>query len=271
MLLQRTVLVAVLALSSTTAFSQSPAATVAKAREAHAKHSPAVVSIAGNLTLDISQMGEQESPIALLGTIVDPSGLVLTSLAALNPLGEKAVTVEPQPGMEVSISARVSDLWVDLVGGQRIQMEIALSDPLNDIALLRPKKEEEAKELGKRSLSADPASQLPTLLDEVVILGRTSEVANRVATVRISHVGAVVETPRACVLVEGPVGSPVFNATGQIVGVVTTLSSSDSVDPMAMLMGGGAGGGEAVVSLWSTLTPIIAQVKSSGSSEPKGF
>lgn len=232
----------------------------AKGREIHAQHASAVVSIAGNVNLDIEMMGQQEAPVALLGTVVDASGLVLTSLASLNPIGEEPMTMEPQPGMEITITARIGDLWIDLPGGKRMQIETVLLDPLNDVALLRPKDAAEATELGKLALKATPAAELPGILTPVVVLGRLGEEANRVATVRIDHVAAAIETPRPCVLLPGEVGSPVFDAAGRLVGVITTLASGEELDIMAMMNGMGAGGAT-VVSPWSAMQTVIDQAK----------
>ena len=235
-------------------------ALISKGRELFNKHSDAVVSIAGNLSLDISMMGQQEQPISVLGTVIDASGLVLTSNTAMNPIGDEEVTVEPQPGMELSITAKLGDLWIDLPGGERISVEPVLIDPLHDVAILRPKDAEKAAELGKRALNSSPATTAPEVLEPLIVLGRTGEMSNRVPTVDIVHARAKVETPRPCTMISAPVGSPVFNGSGALIGIVTTLSSGEEFDPM-MMMGGGGAGGAPVVNPWSALKPIIDQAQ----------
>jgi len=232
-------------------------------RKIHADNSGAVVSVAGSLTIDFG-MGQQEMPIALLGTVVDASGLILTSMTSINPIGDGEVTMEPQPGMELQLTAKVGDLWIDLQGGRRISLETVLLDPLHDIALLRPKAEEDRSELGTRAVKATPSAELPGLLTPVVVLGRTDEASNRVPTARIDHVNARIETPRECILLPAEVGAPVFLADGTLVGVVTTLASGEELDPMQMMMGGIGGAGATVVNPWSVVKPIIDQAKQRG-------
>ena len=236
-------------------------ALIQKGREVFQKHSNAVVSIAGTLNLDVSMMGQQEMPVSVFGTVIDASGLILTSVSAMNPIGDEEVMVEPQPGMELSITAKLGDLWIDLPGGERISIETVLVDPLHDVAILRPKDAEKAAELGKSALSGTPATAAPEVLDPLIVLGRTGEISNRVPTVDIVYASAKLETPRPCTLVGAPVGSPVFNRSGAIVGIVTTLNSGEEVDPMMMMMGGGGGGGASVVNPWSAVKPIIDQAK----------
>lgn len=231
----------------------------AKGREVHAAHAKAVVSVAGSLSLDFG-MGQQDMPINVLGTIVDGSGLILTSLSSMNPIGDGEVSFEPQPGMELQLTAKISDLWVDLQGGERVPVETVLLDPLNDVAILCPKDAAKAAELGARALVAESTGAMPNVLDPVVILGRTGEAANRVATARIDHIAAKIETPRECALLSAEVGSPVFGASGKLVGIVTTLASGEEFDPMQM-MGGLGANGATVVNPMSALKPIIAQAK----------
>ena len=231
----------------------------AQGRAVHAAHAKAVVSIAGSLSLDFG-MGQQDMPINVLGSIVDADGLILTSLSSMNPIGDGEVTFEPQPGMELQLTAKISDLWVDLQGGERVPVETVLLDPLNDVAILRPKDAAKAAELGARALTAEGTGAMPKVLEPVVILGRTGEAANRVATARIDHVAAKIETPRECALLNAEVGSPVFAADGKLIGIVTTLASGEEFDPMQM-MGGLGANGATVVNPMSALKPIIAQAK----------
>lgn len=190
------------------------------------EHQDAVVTIKLVLNQSISFGGRDqnnESKTEAVGTVIDPSGLTVISLSAIDPSNALrsmwTARMRGQTG-ELKIDSEVKDAKIVLADGTELAAEVALRDKDLDLAYLRPV-EKPAKPLACISLAN--AIQ-PQVLDEVICLNRLGKVANHVATVSIERIDALVDRPRPYYLLgqggSSGIGSPVFAVSGAPLGII---------------------------------------------------
>ena len=123
---------------------------------------------------------EQEIKVEALGTLIDPSGLVVTSLSQIDP-ARKFSGRELRRGsssIKVEAVATLKEFKVIMPDGTEIPGEIIMKDPDLDLAFIRIKTaSKEAKGVVFRAV--DLKNSAPgAVLDEVVTLSRMDEVLN---------------------------------------------------------------------------------------------
>lgn len=201
-------------------------------------------------------MGRGDSTSEVTGTVMDSSGLTVVSLMATDP-GQALAQMLGRMGVGGDEDARpkwesqITDAKIVLADGQELPAQIVLRDKDLDLAFLRP--------------SQKPATPLPALdmtqegkpemLDRVVILNRMGKVANRVPTVAIDRVRAIVEKPRTFYIpsgnaMEGGLGAPVFLLNGKVAGLLVMrmmMSPSEGFSMGAMFGGASRMGMQPVI------------------------
>ena len=213
------IIAAVLAATSITAFADEAAEA---GRRVIAKNQDAIVSVKLVVAYSMSfgsRDQQSESKTEAIGTVIDPSGLTLISLTTIDPSAVlKARARGAQADMK--IDSEVKDAKIVLADGTEIPAEVVLRDKDLDVAFLRPT-EKPAKPFAAIDLSK-PAK--PQVLDEVVALNRLGKVANRVASVSIERIDALVDRPRPFYILSpggsSGVGSPVFALNGSPLGII---------------------------------------------------
>ena len=181
-----------------------------------------------------NQDSKTESKSETTGTIIDPSGLTLISLSAIDPSGTMNEIMRTRgrgSNAEMKFESELSDIKLVLPEGVETAAEVVLRDKDLDLAYIRPV-EKPAKPLATVDLAADNS---PQVLDPVVILNRLGQVANRTPTAALARIEAVVEKPRRCyVLGQGNwnygLGSPVFSMDGRLIGVVVLRTMKSEGD-----------------------------------------
>ena len=200
----------------------------AAGRDVLAKNQNAVVAV--KLVITLTQRGaggqenKNESKGETIGTVIDPSGLTLVSLATTDPGALMAKTMKSR-GFE--LKSEVTDLKIVLPDGTELPAKIVLRDNDLDMAFLRPV-DKPAKPMAAIDLSKDAK---PVVLDDLVVLGRLGEIAGRVPSLALSHVRAIIEKPRTFYVLRQDgteIGSPVFAQDGKIVGVILIRSTDSS-------------------------------------------
>jgi hypothetical protein len=186
----------------------------------------AVVTIKLVLSQSVSFSGRDqnnESKTETVGTVIDPSGLTVISLSAIDPSNAlRSMLTARMRGQasDLKVDSQVKDAKLVLADGTELAVEVALRDKDLDLAYLRPV-EKQAKPFVAISL-ANPAQ--PQVLDEVICLNRLGKVANRVATVSIERIDALVDRPRPYYVIgqggSSGVGSPVFAMSGAPLGII---------------------------------------------------
>ena len=188
---------------------------------------------------------KSESKSETIGTVIDPAGLTVISLSAIDP----SATVEELFSRQMrrngqkadfKIDSDVTDLKLVLANGTELDSIVVLRDKDLDLAYIRPKtKPKDA--LTHVDLAGDPTAKV---LEEVVTIYRLGKVANRVPTVSLERINAIVDRPRLFYVL-GPgqgssaVGSPVFRVDGKLLGIVLirTLAPEGDANFSAMFSG----------------------------------
>lgn len=189
------------------------------------KHKDAVVTV--EIVTSISWGGDKdESESWSNGLIINPAGLTVLSLSAVDPLALYAAMGEP---IEEATSQVVSLKL--LAGNKEIPCEVVVRDRDLDLAMVRP--------------LAPPESPLPyvdianagdpKILDQVLVLAQLGEVARRAHTAMVDRIETIVERPRKYYVL-GPhrantvISAPVFTLDGGFVGmgVMRAIRTSSS-------------------------------------------
>ncbi len=207
----------------------SSAATPEDARNVAQANADAVVTV--QLVIETSFEGESEkheNKTSATGTVIDPSGLVVTSLATTNP-GEIYRQFMDE-NTDMKFSSKVVDIKIEKADGTEIPADLVLRDPDLDLAFIRPKKAPEAPlpyidlKQGQQSL----------VLDEILVLSRLGNLANHALASCLDRVQAVVTKPRTFYVVNpymhSSPGGPAFTMDGKPLGILL-LRASPSKEP----------------------------------------
>ncbi len=198
------------------------------AREISDKSQHALVSV--RIVLEVRQ---SEMTVERLATVIDPSGLMVMSLASIDP---SVLGLFPS-----GVDFQVRDITVLLPDKKEIPAKIVLRDTDLDLALLRPldKIDESLAYLSMKEAAA------PEMLDQVVLLSKLGSSANYTALAVPAWVVGIITKPRTWYVLSispdmGDLGAPVFNIDGMIVGfVLLKVDVTAKSTPFEMMMSGG--------------------------------
>ena len=215
-------------------------------RKILAKNQAAVVTVRLVVSYNMSygkRDQQSESKTEAVGTVIDPGGLTVISLTTIDP---SAMMKSRQRGaaQDFKVETEVKDVKIVCADGTELPAEIVLRDKDLDLAYLRPL-EPPAKPLPAVDLANPGHSQV---LDEVVCLNRLGKIADRVATVSLERIDALVTKPRPFYILSpggsSGVGSPVFTLSGALVGIVLIRNAAPGGEPnAASLFSGSSGAG----------------------------
>jgi len=192
------------------------------AREVVASHEDAVVTIEVVTEQKFSYGGrqnEREIKNETLGMVIDEKGTVVTALSSVD---QNILFQKMNAGQEDdSFSSRIKDLKYLMPDNTEVQATVVLRDVELDVAVLRPvEMAEEPFTYFDISSNAEPV-----LLEEVFGLGRLGKIGRREIIAMTGEVQSIVERPRPfyvtdAEVVSGGSGSPVFNESGNLIGMV---------------------------------------------------
>jgi len=193
----------------------------AKGRELLARHGNAVVTVRLAMKVRVAMEGreeqEEESTKEVLATLLDPRGLAVCSLTDADPslVAEQMMADRPNFKMQMDIT----DLKLRLADGKELPAKIVLRDRDLDLAFVR------AMEVPAQPLPAiDLATSAATdLLEDVFVLSRLNETANRAPAVALDSIGAIIQKPRLMYVPNtqsGDLGCPVFDTSGRVIGIL---------------------------------------------------
>jgi len=182
-----------------------------------------------------AQMGmPEEHKGETVGTVIDPSGLLVISNSELKGPG-KIFDMMSVPGMEEKFNMDIVplDFKVVMPSGIEISAKLVAQDSDLDLAFLRL----ESKE--KLVLKVVPLTKgsIPGTGEILITIGRLSENLNREPMAYNTQVVSVIKKPRIMFLVAGlgNLGCPVFNLDGKSVGIILMRPSAVKRDPMMLM------------------------------------
>jgi hypothetical protein len=179
------------------------------------------------------ESGGRETRHDLTGTVVDPSGLTVLSLAACDP-SEMYQRLMAEESSKPRVETEITDVKILLEDGSELPSEIVLRDQDLDLAFIRPKVKP-ASPMPAVDLSRSTPAQV---LDEVLVLNRLNRAAGRAYSASSARINAVVQKPRTYYVPDiassaASLGSPAFALNGGAVGVIVIRAVS--------MRGGGTG------------------------------
>lgn len=186
------------------------------------QHSVVTVQLVVKSKFSMGGMGAQssESRQDVTGTVLNPNGLTVLSLAATDP-GQLMQTVVSGFGDEDSkfrMETELSDIKILLNDGTEVPAEVVLRDRDLDLAFVRPKAKL-TQSMDALDLSQSGKAEL---LDQVIVLNRLGSAAGRAYSASIERITAVVERPRLFYVPEGglsTLGAPAFTMDGKFLGL----------------------------------------------------
>ena len=221
----------------------------AAARELVTKWQDAIVNVRVTLKLRMSRAGREmnssDESVDTVGTVIDPSGLTVLSLGALNPgaMMNRLMGGGSQRGQDRPLlSSEPTEVKIRTSDARELAAKIVLRDEDLDLAFLLP-----TAAVGKPLVSINLSDAArPSLLDEVVVLSRLGRVGGWAPAASLHNISAIIEKPRTFFVAEssgvgGTMGTPAFLPNGKIVGLLT-LRSIDPGRTGRMSMRGGSEG-----------------------------
>jgi hypothetical protein len=213
-------------------------------REIIAKWEKAVVTVKvvtkTRMIMEGRETGKHESTNEATGVIIEPSGLAVLSLSEADPshfVGK--MMGEGEEGFKMEVE--VTDVKLRLADGKELRAKLVLRDKDLDLAFVRPA---EAPE--KPLLALDLTGEArPEVLDEIVLLNRLGEIANRVPAASLARIQAIINKPRTFYVpsdMQG-LGCPAFTLDGKVLGLLVMRAMASPGDGGGGLFGGGGGPG----------------------------
>jgi hypothetical protein len=213
------------------------------ARDVVKKWQAAILNVRIVLKTRMSMAGRElqssDETVEAIGTVIEPSGLMVMSLGVLNPGGMMTKMMSAVGGgndQKMEITSEPTDVKMRLPDGREIPAKIVLRDEDLDLAFIRP-----AAKLEKPLVAVNLADgATPVLLDQVVVLSRLGRVGGWAAGAALHDIGAIIERPRTFFVLGSPaasIGVPAFLPNGRIIGLLT-LRQVDAGRPGMSMLGG---------------------------------
>jgi hypothetical protein len=214
----------------------------AAAREIVKRWQSAIVTVRVVLKMRVSvggrEMQSMDESVETVGTVIDPSGLTVLSLGALNPgtMMNKMMGGGGSGQERMEFGSEPSDVKLRLPDGKELPARIVLRDEDLDLAFLRPTAKPD-KPLVAINLADEGR---PSILDPVVVLTRLGRVGGWAPGASLQTIGAIIEKPRTFYVIENgsTLGTPAFTSAGKVVGLLTMRSVQSGRPGMFSMMGG---------------------------------
>lgn len=190
------------------------------------RYADAIIGVELVVTLKVKvgdrEMPPRENKVEVNGTTISPSGLVVTSLAEVDPqTAFEAMRAGQAGGNRVElVGADFKEVKLRLADGSEVPAKFVLKDSDLDLAFMAP--DYAAADTPKREFACVKLEEAAAgeVLNSYFSLSRAPKVLQRVPMVRTSQISGIVEKPRRVFLVtEQSLGTPTFDAGGKILGI----------------------------------------------------
>lgn len=193
------------------------------------------------------EMQSSEDEVETPATIVDPSGLAIVSLSALNPGGmfQRLMSNVAGAQAKMEVESTPADVKLRFPDGQEVSARVVLRDTDLGLAFVKP-----SEALPSPATALDMTAGVPVeVLDDVIIVSRLGKAAGWEPSAIIDRVQAIVTTPRRFYVpaTSSPLagwGVPVFSRDGKPVGVLLMrlAATEGRGGPFAMMTNPGSTG-----------------------------
>jgi hypothetical protein len=181
------------------------------------------VTIKYRMAVEGEEQQEEENTSEVTATVLDPSGLAVCALSEVDP--SHRMKMMGQGGDNLKFEADVTGVQFVLGEGKEIPGKIVLRDQDLDLAFIRPTEPQSAP---FKAVDLTQSAS-PEVMDQLVVLGRLGEAANRSPYVAMDRITAIVTKPRTLYVagistwVAG-LGIPAFTLDGKVVGITVMRS-----------------------------------------------
>jgi len=189
-----------------------------KGRDIFKKNQHAVVTV--QVVLKVTGGGRGGGPSEnkedLTGTVIDPSGLTVLALSAVDPV-ELYRHISDDYN---KIDTQINDVKILLEDGTEMPAEIVLRDKDLDLAFVRPKTKPSTPMAAVDLSKSSPVD----VMEPMVALNRLNRAAGRAYSASIERICAVIQKPRTFYIPDAnqtssTLGSPAFALNGNVVGI----------------------------------------------------
>ncbi len=177
---------------------------------------------------------DKESRNEATGTIVDASGLIVTSLPSIDKsavMDGKTVNTPAGP-IKLKASSEIKEVKVIMADGTEIPADLVLKDADLGIGFIKIRMDSpEAKGVTFNAINlADSAPG--TLVDDCISLGRLDQNLNREASVSTSEISGITTKPRTFyrLVNSDSTGCPVFLTSGKLLGISVVRQPAGALD-----------------------------------------
>lgn len=204
----------------------------AAAREVVSRVGDALVTVSGTLKLRMTRGGQAapatpDQAVRAPATVIDPSGLTVVVLSAIDP----GTTMNKTVAFMVSnskMTTELADVKIRLADGKELPARVVLRDSDLDLLFIRPATAP-AEPMVAATATAGPVAPF----DPVVVVHRGGDLTAWKPVAALGAVQAVIDKPRTFYMIGtamtgSPIGATVFDLKGQFAGMVTLRVTEDS-------------------------------------------
>jgi len=192
------------------------------------------VRVVSSQTLSMSGKGsrQRDDQSETNGTVVSPEGVTVVALSGLDPSSVyESMMANGGTDVGIQFESQIKDLTLIVDKTEQIPARVVLRDKDLDLAVIQPV--EKPKE--PMTYVDFAQSAVPELLDPCLVLARMSSVANYEPAVMTGEIQALVKKPTtyyvpSSEISTGGSGIPVFNAEGQVLGIVSARLVSGGLE-----------------------------------------
>ena len=182
---------------------------------------------------------DKETKSEATGTVVDASGLIVTSLAAIDKgsvVDGKTVNT-PMGPVKLKSTTEIKEVKIIMPDGTEIPGDLVMKD--TDLGLGFIKARSDSKEAqGVTFHSIDLTDSSPgAILDDCIGLGRLDENLNREPSIITTEISGITTKPRTFYRVmTDATGCPVFLSSGKLLGISVMRQQRGDIDGGSMQM-----------------------------------
>lgn len=189
------------------------------------RYADAIVGVELVVTIKM-KMGDREIPpndqrVEVNGTVISADGLVVTTLAGVDPRVQfeamRAMQGGGRGGGPELVSADFKEVKLRLADGKEVPARFVLKDADLDLAFMAPETAEPDRKYVHVNLAETAAG---ALLERYFYVARAGKNLQRTPLVRATEIVGLVDKPRRLFLVaDQSVASPIFDAQGRVLGI----------------------------------------------------